>query len=227
MPPKKAASKKSGGGGGGEVVTATKTSKSKSTSTSTVIGKIIYSIRQLNEPGLKGSSRISILKYIKSEFNNYDNTTALKKAFKKAVGDKILIQNGQSFRVTDDPIIENTLAEEDKLIIEDIKGKKESSSSDNEDTTTAATATIGDTVTVAYKGTLDNGYMFDSANKFTFLLGAGDVIKGWDQGIINMKVGSKRKLIVPSQLGYGKRGCKPDIPSNSTLNFIITLKKIE
>ena len=69
--------------------------------------------------------------------------------------------------------------------------------------------------------------MFDSSNNFTFVLGAGDVIKGWDQGIINMKVGSKRKLIVPSKLGYGKRGCKPDIPSNSILNFIITLKKIE
>ena len=222
MPPKKAANKKSGGGGGGEVVTATKTSKSTSNSmsTSTVIGKIIYAIRQLKEPGLKGSSRISILKYIKSEFNNYDNTTALKKAFKKAVVDKILIQNGQSFRVLNDPIIENddTVAEEDRLIIEDIKGKIESSS---------ATASIGDTVTVAYKGTLDNGYMFDSANKFTFILGAGDVIKGWDQGIVNMKVGSKRKLIVPSKLGYGKRGCKPDIPPNSILHFIITLKKIE
>ena len=246
MPPKKAANKKSGGGGGGEAVTATSSSsstaatttkkktqtktkttesstKSKSMPTSTVIGKIIYSIRQLNEPGLKGSSRQSILKYIKSEFNNYDNTTALKKAFKKAIVDKILIQNGQSFRVANDPVIEDddTVAEKDKLIIEDIKGKKELSSS------ATATATIGDTVTVAYKGTLENGYMFDSANNFTFLLGAGDVIKGWDQGIINMKVGSKRKLIVPSKLGYGKRGCKPDIPSNSTLNFTITLKKIE
>ncbi|OEU14848.1 peptidyl-prolyl cis-trans isomerase, partial [Fragilariopsis cylindrus CCMP1102] len=86
----------------------------------------------------------------------------------------------------------------------------------------------GDTVTVAYKGTLNsNGYLFDSAKNFTFVLGAGDVIKGWDQGIQNMKVGHKRKLIVPSQLGYGKRGCKPDIPPNSILNFIITLKKIE
>ena len=91
--------------------TKTKMSKSTTTktSTSTVIGKIIYAIRQLNEPGLKGSSRQSILKYIKSEFNNYDKTTALKKAFKKAVTgvDKILIQNGQSFRVIGDPIIES------------------------------------------------------------------------------------------------------------------------
>jgi FKBP-type peptidyl-prolyl cis-trans isomerase len=246
MPPK--ANKRSGGGG--EALTAaslttsttskktkkTKTTKSSSssttatttTSTSTVIGKIIYAIRQLKEPGSKGSSRSSILKYIKSEFNNYDNTTALKKAFKKGVLiDKILIQNGQSFRVVNDPIIEkdDTIAEEDKLIIEDIIKKEKQESPSSEDTA-SATATIGDTVTVAYKGTLDNGYMFDSATKFTFTLGAGDVIKGWDQGIIDMKLGSKRKLIVPSKLGYGKRGCKPDIPPNSTLNFIITLKNI-
>ena len=95
-----------------DAVTATSLSSAstkKLTSTSTVIGKIIYAIRQLNEPGLKGSSRQSILKYIKSEFNNYDHTTALKTAFKKAVTgvDKILIQNGQSFRVIGDPIIES------------------------------------------------------------------------------------------------------------------------
>ena len=97
-----------------DAVTATSLSSAsastkKVTSTSTVIGKIIYAIRQLNEPGLKGSSRQSILKYIKSEFNNYDKTTALKKAFKKAVTgvDKILIQNGQRFRVIGDPITES------------------------------------------------------------------------------------------------------------------------
>ena len=97
-----------------DAVTATSLSSAsastkKVTSTSTVIGKIIYAIRQLNEPGLKGSSRQSILKYIKSEFNNYDHTTALKTAFKKAVTgvDKILIQNGQRFRVIGDPITES------------------------------------------------------------------------------------------------------------------------
>jgi FKBP-type peptidyl-prolyl cis-trans isomerase len=233
--PSAKANKKSGGGGGGEAVTATSSTKTKktkktktitnsssttstSTSTSTVIGKIIYAIRQLKEPGPKGSSRTAILKYIKSEFNNYNNTTALKKAFKKGITDKVLLQNGQSFRVANDPIIENDdIAEEDKLIIDEL-------SSGGTDTTKATT---GDTVTVAYKGTLDNGYMFDSATKFTFLLGAGDVIKGWDQGLIDMKIGSKRKLIVPSKLGYGKRGCSPDIPPNSTLNFIITLKDIK
>ena len=93
--------------------------------------------------------------------------------------------------------------------------------------TNISTTVIGDTVTVAYKGTLDDGYEFDKATKFTFVLGAGDVIKGWDLGIANMKVGGKRKLIVPSKLGYGKRGCKPDIPPNATLNFIVTLKGLK
>lgn len=54
----------------------------------------------------------------------------------------------------------------------------------------------------------------------------GIVYIGWDMGVKGMRVGGKRKLIVPSALGYGKRGCAPDIPSNATLNFVITLKKI-
>ena len=61
---------------------------------------------------------------------------------------------------------------------------------------------------------------------FQFVLGAGDVIKGWDQGLVGMAKGAKRKLIVPSHLGYGKRGCAPDIPPNATLYFDVTMKSI-
>lgn len=213
------------------------TTKIKTTKTTTVIGKIIYTIRQLNEPGTKGSSRSSIIKYIKSEFNNYDNSNALKKAFKKGVSDQVLVQTGQSFRVADDPIIENNDNDEEQLVIKDLSsgqggggGKKRLSATttdDDDDNGNNVVARHGDTVTVAYKGTLDDGYTFDSANKFTFVLGAGDVIKGWDKGVLNMRIGAKRKLIVPSRLGYGKRGCKPDIPPNATLTFIITLKGID
>ena len=187
----------------------------------TVLDKIVYAIRQLKDPGAKGSSRSSIAKFIKSEFD-YDNSNALKKAFKKGVTDNVLVQTGQSFRVAKDPILEKQEAEEDQLKIEDLKPTSKSDT--NED---SETAQPGDTVTVAYKGTLDDGYEFDKATKFTFVLGAGDVIKGWDLGIANMKVGGKRKLIVPSKLGYGKRGCKPDIPPNATLNFIVTLKGLK
>jgi FKBP-type peptidyl-prolyl cis-trans isomerase len=73
---------------------------------------------------------------------------------------------------------------------------------------------------------LDDGTQFDAAKSFHFVLGAGDVIKGWDQGLVGMAVGAKRKLVVPSHLGYGKRGCAPDIPPNATLHFQITMKKI-
>jgi len=83
-------------------------------------------------------------------------------------------------------------------------------------------------VTVMYRGTLaTNGYMFDKAKNFTFVLGAGEVIKGWDLGIVGMKIGGSRKLVVPPKLGYGKRGCAPDIPGNATLHFSVTLKKID
>ena len=186
----------------------------------TVLDKIVDAIRQLKDPGEKGSSRTAIAKYIKSEYE-YDNANALKKAFKKGVADNVLVQTGQSFRVAKDPVIKNQDADEDQLKIEDLKTSSKSASSPEE------TAQPGDTVTVAYRGTLDNGYEFDKAAKFTFMLGAGDVIKGWDMGIANMKVGGKRKLVVPSKLGYGKRGCKPDIPPNATLNFVVKLKALK
>ena len=84
----------------------------------------------------------------------------------------------------------------------------------------------GDTVVVSYVGKLEDGTQFDAAKTFDFVLGAGDVIKGWDQGILNMKVGGKRKLFVPSKLGYGKKGSSPDIPPNATLYFTVKLKEI-
>ena len=84
----------------------------------------------------------------------------------------------------------------------------------------------GQDVTVHYTGTLENGAKFDSSldrgKPFTFKIGVGQVIKGWDQGVMTMKVGGKRKLIVPPHLGYGSRGVGP-IPPNSTLIFEVEL----
>ena len=85
-------------------------------------------------------------------------------------------------------------------------------------------------VVVNYTGTLEDGTVFDSSLKpgrepFTFTLGVGSVIKGWDLGVKSMKVGGKRKLIIPSELGYGKRGIGP-IPPNSTLIFEVELLEI-
>lgn len=98
-----------------------------------------------------------------------------------------------------------------------------------EDTTvgTGATATAGQTVTVHYTGWLTNGTKFDSSKDrnqpFSFHLGAGEVIRGWDEGVAGMKVGGTRKLTIPPQLGYGARGAGGVIPPNATLVFEVEL----
>ena len=87
-------------------------------------------------------------------------------------------------------------------------------------------ATSGQTVTVNYTGTLENGDQFDSSigrAPFSFPLGAGRVIKGWEEGVEGMKVGGKRKLTIPPELGYGSRGAGNVIPPNATLIFEIEL----
>jgi FKBP-type peptidyl-prolyl cis-trans isomerase len=97
---------------------------------------------------------------------------------------------------------------------------------------TGAAAAAGDTVTVNYVGSLTNGTVFDaSANHgttgFTFHLGAGEVIKGWDQGIVGMKVGGKRLLVIPPSLAYGDQAIGNVIPANSTLLFEVELLKVQ
>jgi FKBP-type peptidyl-prolyl cis-trans isomerase len=96
---------------------------------------------------------------------------------------------------------------------------------------TGAEAVLGSTVTVHYTGTLMNGVKFDSSrdkNKpFDFKLGAGSVIKGWDQGVLGMKVGGKRKLTIPPSLGYGDKGSPPTIPGNAGLKFDVELLSIK
>lgn len=97
---------------------------------------------------------------------------------------------------------------------------------------TGATAGAGDVVTVNYVGSLTNGTVFDaSANHgstgFTFKLGAGEVIKGWDLGVAGMKEGGKRKLIIPASLAYGSQAVGNVIPANSTLIFEVELLKVE
>jgi FKBP-type peptidyl-prolyl cis-trans isomerase len=92
---------------------------------------------------------------------------------------------------------------------------------------TGAVAAVGDQVTVNYVGTLDNGTKFDSSydrnQPFSFVLGVGQVIRGWDQGVVGMKVGGKRELVIPADLGYGATGAGSVIPPNATLHFTVEL----
>ena len=92
-------------------------------------------------------------------------------------------------------------------------------------------AIAGKKVTVNYEGTLENGTKFDSSydrgTPFSFNLGAGEVIEGWDKGVSGMKVGGKRRLVIPSSLGYGSQGAGGVIPPDATLVFEIELLKVE
>jgi FKBP-type peptidyl-prolyl cis-trans isomerase len=95
---------------------------------------------------------------------------------------------------------------------------------------TGVACKAGDTVDVHYTGWLTNGKKFDSSHDrrqpFSFKLGAGQVIAGWDQGVAGMNIGQKRKLHIPPDLGYGARGAGNVIPPNAELIFEVELLKI-
>ncbi len=104
-----------------------------------------------------------------------------------------------------------------KMVIDDIK------------IGTGREVAVGDTVVVHYVGTLQDGFEFDNSNKrgesFTFKVGEGRVIKGWEEGLVGMKVGGQRILVIPPHLAYGEQGIGP-IPPNATLVFAIDLLEV-
>ena len=178
----------------------------------TLLDKVIVAIREYKDPG--GSSRGAIAKYLKAEYGvdvGGAGAAAFKKALKKGVDSGKLTQNKQSFLIAGEAY---EVPETEQLQMTDTKEG------------TGAEAEHGCEVRVKYVGKLDDGSVFDKAPKFEFLLGAGEVIKGWDQGVLGMKEGGKRSLVVPSNLGYGKRGSAPEIPPNATLHFDIVLSKV-
>ena len=93
-----------------------------------------------------------------------------------------------------------------------------------------AEAARSDAVTVHYTGTLEDGEEFDSSvggDPFDFKIGAGDVIAGWEEGVVGMKVGGTRRLTIPPDLGYGESGYPPVIPPDATLIFEIELLEVQ
>jgi FKBP-type peptidyl-prolyl cis-trans isomerase len=99
---------------------------------------------------------------------------------------------------------------------------------------TGASANPGSLVTVAYTGWLhdssrpeNKGSQFDSNAAYTFRLGVGSVIRGWDQGVVGMRVGGQRRLVIPPDLAYGNQSPGPGIPANATLVFDITLNSVQ
>eukprot|EP00937_MAST-01D_sp_MAST-1D-sp2_P002938 g2938.t1 len=179
----------------------------------TVLDKCVAAILELRSP--TGSSRQAIAKLLKSRWGA-DNAVALRKALQKGVASGKLLQEKASFKVAGAEF--EAPKDEQVEMADEVIGTGEEASDGHE-------------VVVSYRGTLDDGSVFDSAKSFRFVLGARDVIKGWDQGIKGMRVGGKRRLVVPSKLGYGKRGSgargEPgSIPPDATLHFLITLKGV-
>lgn len=101
---------------------------------------------------------------------------------------------------------------------------------EDEQVGTGAQPKTGDTVVVHYTGTLADGTKFDSSRDrnepFRFTIGVGQVIKGWDEGVASMRVGGKRRLMIPPQLGYGRRGVPGVIPADADLIFDVELLDI-
>ena len=169
------------------------------------VARVVEALQALKDPG--GSGRAKIAKVIGADLN----AVQLKKALEAGVASGVLVQTKQSFSIAG---VTFEVPADMRIETEVLREPTDA---------TSAPAAAGDTVAVRYEGRLLDGTVFDGAPSFTFLLGGGEVIKGWDQGVQGMRKGEQRRLTIPPKLGYGKRGSPPEIPPDATLVFDVTL----
>ncbi len=159
---------------------------------------------------------VCVVVLVVSQFTNQPNASA----------DRLTQNQPQIAQVTEKKPTSNTMPDDDNKAVTTDSGLKYVVLNEG----TGATPKAGQTVVVHYTGTLEDGTKFDSSRDrgqpFSFKLGAGQVIKGWDEGLSTMKVGDRRQLIIPPELGYGARGAGGVIPPNATLVFDVELLKI-
>ena len=158
---------------------------------------------------------VCVVVLVVSQFTNQPNASA----------DRLTQNQPQIAQVTEKPT-SNIMSDDDKKAVTTASGLKYVVINEG----TGAAPKTGQTVVVHYTGTLEDGTKFDSSRDrgqpFSFKLGVGQVIKGWDEGLSTMKVGDRRQLTIPPELGYGARGAGGTIPPNATLIFDVELLKI-
>ena len=160
---------------------------------------------------------VCVVVLVVSQFTNQPNASA----------DRLTQNQPQIAQVTEKkPTPSKPMSDEDNKVVTTPSGLKYEVLKAGD----GATPKTGQTVVVHYTGTLEDGTKFDSSRDrgqpFSFKLGVGQVIKGWDEGLSTMKVGDRRKLIIPPELGYGARGAGGVIPPNATLIFDVELLKV-
>ena len=161
-----------------------------------------------------------------------DPSTALRASSGQPTADSEKAEDKKEEPVKEEPVKEEPVKEEPADAKED-KVATTASGLKYEDSVVGegASPAPGKRVTVHYTGTLTDGTKFDSSvdrgQPFKFVIGVGQVIKGWDEGVMSMKVGGKRKLTIPPELGYGPRGAGRVIPPNATLIFDVELLGVE